>query len=397
MYFLQKLSTIANTVLHRVNETPWTRAFIVTTILQAGCVIILESLVLNANQDEYDQLGLFNEVYSNTNITVMLPEFNGPVNMAQATAPALDRFNRLKYENIFFMAFQAFQLWFTFDGLYYHNTIQLIASTLINLLCAAFGVIQILESQKWLARVQEIVIAFQITDVQLYLQVKWIELALTLVMMAFALTLIFMAYKVYKQYGWVIYKRIGANITMQGHFKTYQIFIMLMKLNIFFELGFSVYFLIGIADDSYNWQAVDSSPGLLIFHAVITGLILPMLFLAYNALRNEYQYLMWLFIAFCLTAIGDFIYILGHSIAPQTDDNWFFWIFIILVSIVLAIITTIYGFLVMGNFGKGLKAYITRPSSMVLTQTSSGLQEVQGVKPTRWAIEDDLPPVGNPV
>ncbi|RUS17222.1 hypothetical protein BC937DRAFT_90248 [Endogone sp. FLAS-F59071] len=314
MYFLQKLSTIANTVLHRVNETPWTRAFIVTTILQAGCVIILESLVLNANQDEYDQLGLFNEVYSNTNITVMLPEFNGPVNMAQATAPALDRFNRLKYENIFFMAFQAFQLWFTFDGLYYHNTIQLIASTLINLLCAAFGVIQILESQKWLARVQEIVIAFQITDVQLYLQVKWIELALTLVMMAFALTLIFMAYKVYKQYGWVIYKRIGANITMQvsdspisfpslfssvvmtatsylppiGHFKTYQIFIMLMKLNIFFELGFSVYFLIGIADDSYNWQAVDSSPGLLIFHAVITGLILPMLFLASELIERIY-------------------------------------------------------------------------------------------------------------
>lgn len=67
-----------------------------------------------------------------------------------------------------------------------------------------------------------------------------------------------------------------------GYFKTYQIFIMLMKLNIFFELGFSVYFLIGIADNSYNWQAVDS-PGLLIFHAVITGLILPMLFLAYNA------------------------------------------------------------------------------------------------------------------
>lgn len=65
---------------------------------------------------------------------------------------------------------------------------------------------------------QEIIIAFQITNAQLYLQVKWIELALTLVMMTFALTLIFMAYKVYKQYGWVIYKRIGANITMQGRF-----------------------------------------------------------------------------------------------------------------------------------------------------------------------------------
>lgn len=72
--------------------------------------------MLNINQDEYDQLGLFNRVYSNTSITAMLPEFNGPVYMTQATAPALDRFNRLKYENIFFMAFQAFQLWFTFDG-----------------------------------------------------------------------------------------------------------------------------------------------------------------------------------------------------------------------------------------------------------------------------------------
>lgn len=65
---------------------------------------------------------------------------------------------------------------------------------------------------------QEIIIAFQITNAQLYLQVKWIELTLTLVMMTFALTLIFMAYKVYKQYGWVIYKRIGANIIMQGRF-----------------------------------------------------------------------------------------------------------------------------------------------------------------------------------
>ncbi|RUS32093.1 hypothetical protein BC938DRAFT_476316 [Jimgerdemannia flammicorona] len=74
-------------------------------------------MVLNANQAEYDQLGLFNSAFYGYNNTARIPSFSDtPVVMAVATAPALDRFSRLKYENIFFMAFQAFQLWFTFDA-----------------------------------------------------------------------------------------------------------------------------------------------------------------------------------------------------------------------------------------------------------------------------------------
>ncbi|RUS32092.1 hypothetical protein BC938DRAFT_476316 [Jimgerdemannia flammicorona] len=363
MGLLQTLSIFSNTLLKRINETPWTRAFIVATILQAGCVIILESMVLNANQAEYDQLGLFNSAFYGYNNTARIPSFSDtPVVMAVATAPALDRFSRLKYENIFFMAFQAFQLWFTFDALYHHNTIQLTTSSLINLLCAVFGVVQILESQKWLGRVQEIIDSFQLRDVDPFMQAKWIEIVLTFVMIVFALFLMFLAYKLYRQYGWLIYKRIGANIAMQGHFKTYQIFVMLMKLNIFFELGFSVFYLIGMAINNSNWEVNAYSPGLLIFHATVTGMILPMLFIAYHALRNENHYLMWFFIIFNLTAISDFVYILGHSISPNPDENWFFWIFIV----------------------------NQRPTG-ALSLSPTGLQEIESSKPTRWAIEDDAP------
>ncbi|RUP46880.1 hypothetical protein BC936DRAFT_146424 [Jimgerdemannia flammicorona] len=223
------------------------------------------------------------------------------------------------------------------------------------------------------------------------MQAKWIEIVLTFVMIVFALFLMFLAYKLYRQYGWLIYKRIGANIAMQGHFKTYQIFVMLMKLNIFFELGFSVFYLIGMAINNSNWEVNAYSPGLLIFHATVTGMILPMLFIAYHALRNENHYLMWFFIIFNLTAISDFVYILGHSISPNPDENWFFWIFIVFVSIVLAIITTIYGFLVKGNFGKGLKTHLNQRPTGALSLSPTGLQEIESSKPTRWAIEDDAP------
>ncbi|RUS30443.1 hypothetical protein BC938DRAFT_479382 [Jimgerdemannia flammicorona] len=87
------------------------------------------------------------------------------------------------------------------------------------------------------------------------------------------------------QFGWNIYKRIGADVEMQNAFRIYQIFVLLLKLDGFFEFVFAVFWLAVMAETGYPTSHDPVLVAMFIVHAVLCALNFPALFLARRAVR----------------------------------------------------------------------------------------------------------------
>lgn len=57
-----------------------------------------------------------------------------------------------------------------------------------------------------------------------------------------------MASKLYVEFGWRIFKRIGADPQMRNMFRAYEIFILLLKIDVFFIAGFCIQFVVLVID-----------------------------------------------------------------------------------------------------------------------------------------------------
>lgn len=62
-----------------------------------------------------------------------------------------------------------------------------------------------------------------------------------------------LGWKIWREFGWKVYKRLGANRQVKRMFAHYQIFVCVMKFDVFFFIGFSVQ-LIFLVLDQHNWQ-----------------------------------------------------------------------------------------------------------------------------------------------
>lgn len=83
---------------------------------------------------------------------------------------------------------------------------------------SAYSIIQYHQSSTLFSNTQDpsvnLVIAF-LGDA--YHASKWAEIAQICVMFVSSMVFIFIAYKLYLEFGWQIYKKIGADLTMRGN------------------------------------------------------------------------------------------------------------------------------------------------------------------------------------
>jgi len=212
------------------------------------------------------------------------------------------------------------------------------------------------------------------------------EVPLVVVLLVFGTSLGFLAFKLYQQFGWNIYKRIGADLRMQAIYRAMLIFVMLLKLDLFFMLTFSILalFVFDYTDQTNNTSGKPSlSKSAFYFHLGMTILIVPIQLLAYIGLRRENSPALFLFATFCIVSIVDYMILLKSSIGDNTQQTWFFWIFFIIVSVVLTALTTLWSFLCIKNFGHGLRSLLNKGKH------DHNLDEPSNPPPRRWVIEDD--------
>ncbi|CAG8621913.1 10552_t:CDS:2, partial [Cetraspora pellucida] len=188
-------------LVNRIIESQWTRYFIITSILQAVVVITLEIRVLLRNDDSSRIAQYYMET---TNYTHEDKDCT--------IKPSLFRMNNIEEENAIFVIFQIFQMWLCFNAVYNQNTIQIITISIINYLCASFGIVQVFEVKKWYADLElACPNGFDDFDPQFY----FYDVPLVFVLLFFATIMAFLSWKLFRQFGWNIYRKIGADIKIQ--------------------------------------------------------------------------------------------------------------------------------------------------------------------------------------
>ncbi|CAI2172968.1 18253_t:CDS:2 [Funneliformis geosporum] len=353
--------------LAKITESKWTKLFVLASITQLLAVIVLESRVLRRNMDFKAIIirNIQNDVDCDLN-------------------PSKDRMSLIIQENAIFMIFQLFQLYFCLNAVINQNTIQIITLTVINFVCGFYGIVQIFEIKKWNSDLSSVLCQ----NIDFDRQFSSHDIPLVIVLVGFSLIMAFISFKLYQQFGWNNYKKIGADINVQKIYKATLIFVMLLKLDLFFVflLSIEVFFL--FSEKSENDKKLEFTFTLpkkvYYFHMVVTIMIFFLEILAYRSLRKEWRKGMFAYIVLSTVTIVDFVIIL-RSATNTVNNNWYFFIVFLSVAIVLCLTTWLYAVLIFKNFGKGLALIFKKKENHLQDPEVGG--STQGEK--RFIIEED--------
>ncbi|KAF9112995.1 hypothetical protein BGX27_002391 [Mortierella sp. AM989] len=284
----------------------------------------------------------------------------------ESVAPYIDNTSRsIPAYLIVFVFAQLFQLVLAWDAVRAQNTIEMIAIVSFNLCCFAYSVFEISQIKASL-------------DAN-YLKPEWTPKALAesispfLIVVAVVIgvtqcVVVWLAYQLFQEFGWKIYKKIGADPNMKRMYRAYQVYLVLIKVDLFFFVGFSIQFiyltLTRRAGDPEYWLTI-----------IVLPLTIPILYLAVYAVRHESRKWMTVFIVAMLCGVAYFVFkvvrmYVGDKVSNYNGINKFLTLFASLC--LLTILATIANAAVcFRNFGKGLKSQIIKESHETLNSTSA--------------------------
>jgi len=165
-------------------------------------------------------------------------------------------------------------------------------------------------------------------------------------------------------------------------YANYQIYECLVKFDVFFWVGFSVQF-IWLVLLVHDWE----------FYVTCAALPLSLVLLVegHLAARHENKWMMFTFISGCAAAMIYFVYKLAKVLMyKDTKDFILVWktltVFSVIAIILLAA-TTVFSFLILRNFGRGLKDSLTKKSMSHNQHGSQHHRRAASANPNRMSID----------
>ncbi|KAI0005463.1 hypothetical protein BJV74DRAFT_804560 [Russula compacta] len=266
-----------------------------------------------------------------------------------------------------------FQLGMALDAVYARNTLQFFALTVFNALFLVYAVIQSSEVRHSLTSISS-------QSGFSHIPVNVLTTVLPIVISIAELAYIALAWTIYNEFGWKVYKFLGADRQIKKMFAVYQIFQCLVKFDVFFWVGFCVQFT-WLVLDSHSWE----------FYVTCAALPLSIVLLVegHLAARYENKWMMTSFLSGCVAAMVYFSYkfikVVIHKNTPEFAPVWESLSTFAVIAIILLIITIVYGWMVLRNFGRGLKDQISRKQAAAGTKHSA--YPSLSVRPNRMSID----------
>ena len=285
-------------------------------------------------------------------------QFANHMNTFSLSPSEMKSINALRVYHVLFITAQTFQTLFVLDAVAFQNTISLIAVIIFNVSSFVYGVIQ-----------QNQFTALQPLDAGS----EWFASQKVTYSFVFGLAGIFTVlssiccWKMHKELGWKIYKALGADVALKTMYRWYHFFQLLLKVDIFFYLGFSVQFiLLVLVDENSTDTGILSYQGKvqIALHIVVGIITVVGLFVigSYSA-KKENRRLLNVFFIGTIGTIGYFAWKLSQ-IMDKTQSTRFQGVqksltVFTCACIALAMSSLAVGGFVKQNFGHGLRLYLS--------------------------------------
>lgn len=282
---------------------------------------------------------------------------------------------------------EAFGVLMAWDSLRLKNTIQVIGLCIYHLALMVYTVIQIDQIKEALGPdlVKDIAVWGTSSGASIE---PWLILIPVVIGLS-VLLLSYFAYRLYEEFGWTIYKHIGADLAMRRHYMAFQIFVALLKFDFVFFVGFTIQFTVIILNVS------DPEFGLTV--AVIPVTIVGLLFTSW-ALRNEKMWGMIITLLYFLLAMCYFLFKLIRMFTGPKKAQYGTakrpLVTFAALTLALLIMSIVNASICMSNFDKGLRNYVQRRSVKDATDSpdlllDSWLSPVDMKTPTSHRLELD--------
>ncbi|KAI8339998.1 hypothetical protein BC941DRAFT_419146 [Chlamydoabsidia padenii] len=295
---------------------------------------------------------------------------------------------------VLFIIAQLFTVILVIDAIYQKNTIQLIALVVFEWGLAAYSIIQYHQSLNLFNSSYNLSTLMAALLGDALHASKWAEITQICIMITSSVVFCFLAYKLYLDFGWYIYKKIGAEQAMRDRYKMYQIFMMLLKFDFFFFLGFSVQYLALMIvvwwPDTITAEEQNNLVHELIEHIILScAVTIIMLILAYLGLRRERKVHMYLFVFLSIASMAYFIYTLVQiSLHPEKFiGSKAFLTFFLCVDMVLILVSVPVSIVCLRNFNHGLMNHISHASATAASAHSMTPIGHEKSRSQRWSIE----------
>lgn len=274
------------------------------------------------------------------------------------------------YLAIFAIA-HVFQFGMALDAVYARNTLQFIALAIFNALFLVYAIIQIGE----------------IGDPPLPsnsgIPIHVLTTVIPIVISVAELAYIALGWKIYTEFGWKVYKFLGADRRIKTMYAYYQIFLCLVKFDLFFWVGFSVQFI---------WLVLNEHNAEYYLTCLAFPLSILVLIDGHFAARYENKWAMFAFMTGCAGAMVYFMYKLVKVLRLKDTstfiDVWKSLTIFSVLPIILLLVTFVFACMVMNNFGRGLKNQMTKKQNMSRRGKSQDLYRgPMSTHPNRMSIE----------
>lgn len=250
-----------------------------------------------------------------------------------------------------------FQVGLVWDAVRQKNTIQIIAFLLFNLCCFSYGIFQFKQIANALEQ--------SLGESNLVIHsLQNIMVATPVIIGVCQLIYMYLGTRLYLEFGWRIYKKIGADPDMRNMYRWYQIFLTILKLDLFFFLGFSIQFLALVL------KRGDAEFALTIIALPFTVVIIV---LAVYAIHHESKYLILSFFIGLAAGVSYFIFkiirMYDHNEAFKYEFVRYMLTFFASVTLFLLLLTAINAAICWSNFGKGIKDHLLNDIPMKYNTT----------------------------